>query len=219
MSGPVPVHMRAYGGIIRILSAGRQVGEAESLRPAGTASRRSAGSSLFCRYPVDLMDPASCPGAPAADRRARAPGAGRPHVDSAHAGHRARCSGRMPDPSTAGRMPIPGQSACSLGSGRRIPSAPPRMLTARSVTPRATELRAGSGVRRRPGRPGPRPSRSDPRVVRRRHRRRRRWNGARWNPAAERIFGYTAQEMVGSSIFRLIPPDLHDEEHHIRTTR
>ena len=36
-----------------------------------------------------------------------------------------------------------------------------------------------------------------------------------WNPAAERIFGYTAQEMVGSSIFRLIPPDLHDEEHHI----
>jgi two-component system cell cycle sensor histidine kinase/response regulator CckA len=34
-----------------------------------------------------------------------------------------------------------------------------------------------------------------------------------WNPAAERIFGYTAEEMVGASIFRLIPPDLHDEEH------
>ncbi len=36
-----------------------------------------------------------------------------------------------------------------------------------------------------------------------------------WNPAAERIFGYTADEMVGASIFRLIPPELHDEEHHI----
>jgi two-component system, cell cycle sensor histidine kinase and response regulator CckA len=34
-----------------------------------------------------------------------------------------------------------------------------------------------------------------------------------WNRAAERIFGYTAAEMVGDSIFRLIPPDLHDEEH------
>ena len=26
-----------------------------------------------------------------------------------------------------------------------------------------------------------------------------------WNPAAERIFGYSAEEMVGPSIFRLIP--------------
>jgi two-component system CheB/CheR fusion protein len=33
-----------------------------------------------------------------------------------------------------------------------------------------------------------------------------------WNPAAERIFGYSAEEMVGSSIFKLIPPELHDEE-------
>jgi PAS domain S-box-containing protein len=36
-----------------------------------------------------------------------------------------------------------------------------------------------------------------------------------WNPAAERIFGYTADEMVGGSIFRLIPPEFHDEEHRI----
>jgi two-component system cell cycle sensor histidine kinase/response regulator CckA len=34
-----------------------------------------------------------------------------------------------------------------------------------------------------------------------------------WNRAAERIFGYTGAEMVGSSVFRLIPPELHDEEH------
>jgi PAS domain S-box-containing protein len=33
-----------------------------------------------------------------------------------------------------------------------------------------------------------------------------------WNPAAERIFGYSAEEMVGSSIYRLIPPELHHEE-------
>ena len=33
-----------------------------------------------------------------------------------------------------------------------------------------------------------------------------------WNRSAERIFGYTAEEMVGNSIYRLIPQDLHDEE-------
>jgi two-component system, cell cycle sensor histidine kinase and response regulator CckA len=33
-----------------------------------------------------------------------------------------------------------------------------------------------------------------------------------WNPAAERIFGYPPEEMVGGSIFKLIPPELHDEE-------
>ena len=36
-----------------------------------------------------------------------------------------------------------------------------------------------------------------------------------WNPAAERIFGYSAEEIVGTSIFRLIPPELHDEERDI----
>jgi PAS domain S-box-containing protein len=36
-----------------------------------------------------------------------------------------------------------------------------------------------------------------------------------WNTAAERIFGYTAAEMIGQSIFRLIPEELHDAEGHI----
>jgi two-component system cell cycle sensor histidine kinase/response regulator CckA len=33
-----------------------------------------------------------------------------------------------------------------------------------------------------------------------------------WNKAAERIFGYSAEEMVGSSIFRLVPEELHETE-------
>ena len=53
-----------------------------------------------------------------------------------------------------------------------------------------------------------------------------------WNDAAERIFGYTADEMVGHSITRLIPADRQDEEptilarlaggervHHFETVR
>jgi PAS domain S-box-containing protein len=33
-----------------------------------------------------------------------------------------------------------------------------------------------------------------------------------WNKGAEKIFGYSAGEMVGTSILRLIPADRHDEE-------
>ena len=36
-----------------------------------------------------------------------------------------------------------------------------------------------------------------------------------WNPGAERLFGYTAEEMIGSSILRVIPPDLRGEEANI----
>ena len=33
-----------------------------------------------------------------------------------------------------------------------------------------------------------------------------------WNPAAEKIFGYTAGEMLGESIMRIIPEDRRAEE-------
>jgi PAS domain S-box-containing protein len=36
-----------------------------------------------------------------------------------------------------------------------------------------------------------------------------------WNAAATRIFGYQASEMVGQSIMRIIPPELHDDERRI----
>jgi len=36
-----------------------------------------------------------------------------------------------------------------------------------------------------------------------------------WNEAAEQIFGYTAAEMVGSSVYRLIPPELHEHESEV----
>lgn len=39
-----------------------------------------------------------------------------------------------------------------------------------------------------------------------------------WNKAAERIFGYTAEEMVGRSVLTLIPPDLHKDEPKILAT-
>ncbi len=33
-----------------------------------------------------------------------------------------------------------------------------------------------------------------------------------WNPAATRILGYTADEMIGTSILRIIPDELHSDE-------
>jgi PAS domain S-box-containing protein len=38
-----------------------------------------------------------------------------------------------------------------------------------------------------------------------------------WNIGAERMFGYTAAEMLGRSILTLIPADLHDEEARLQT--
>lgn len=39
-----------------------------------------------------------------------------------------------------------------------------------------------------------------------------------WNSGAERIFGYTAAEMIGQPITRIIPPELHSEETKILST-
>lgn len=36
-----------------------------------------------------------------------------------------------------------------------------------------------------------------------------------WNASAERLFGYTAEEMIGRPITTIIPPDLLSEEQHI----
>ncbi|MFL6600385.1 MAG: ATP-binding protein [Steroidobacteraceae bacterium] len=36
-----------------------------------------------------------------------------------------------------------------------------------------------------------------------------------WNKGAERLFGYTAQEMIGQSITRIIPPEFHHQETEI----
>jgi PAS domain S-box-containing protein len=36
-----------------------------------------------------------------------------------------------------------------------------------------------------------------------------------WNPAAERIFGYAADEIVGQSIYKLIPEELHAAEREV----
>jgi PAS domain S-box-containing protein len=38
-----------------------------------------------------------------------------------------------------------------------------------------------------------------------------------WNFGAERLFGYSAKEMIGTSIMRLIPPDRQTEENEILT--
>ncbi|HEV2132935.1 MAG TPA: PAS domain S-box protein [Terracidiphilus sp.] len=39
-----------------------------------------------------------------------------------------------------------------------------------------------------------------------------------WNPAAEKIFGFTAEEMIGRSIRCLIPPELQEDEDRILAT-
>jgi PAS domain S-box-containing protein len=36
-----------------------------------------------------------------------------------------------------------------------------------------------------------------------------------WNPAAERMYGYRAEEIVGQPVLRIIPPELHQEESRI----
>src|SRR5690348_15225694 len=38
-----------------------------------------------------------------------------------------------------------------------------------------------------------------------------------WNQSAERLFGFTAEEMIGQSILHIIPPELQHEETAILT--
>jgi PAS domain S-box-containing protein len=39
-----------------------------------------------------------------------------------------------------------------------------------------------------------------------------------WNPGAEKMFGYTAEEMIGTSITRILPPEMVDDEERILAT-
>jgi PAS domain S-box-containing protein len=36
-----------------------------------------------------------------------------------------------------------------------------------------------------------------------------------WNRAAQRLYGYSAEEMVGQPVLKIVPPELHPEEHRI----
>ena len=36
-----------------------------------------------------------------------------------------------------------------------------------------------------------------------------------WNKSAERLFGYTAEEIIGQPVTLIIPPELHDDEPRI----
>jgi len=35
-----------------------------------------------------------------------------------------------------------------------------------------------------------------------------------WNKSAERLFGYTAEEIIGQPVTLIIPPELHGEADH-----
>ncbi len=39
-----------------------------------------------------------------------------------------------------------------------------------------------------------------------------------WNPGAERLFGYTAEEIIGKPIYTIVPPERHEEERQILAT-
>ena len=136
---------------------------------------------------------------------------------------------------TTGRRPACGRPSRAILSDdsdfeqleitRGFPALGPRtvLLDARRIS-RAGDATILSGVprhhRAQARRERPRQARRHRRVVGRRdYQHRSPWVDHQWNHGAERLFGYTAAEAIGQSVYMLIPEDRLDEEQSILRTR
>lgn len=137
------VHMRAYGEMVGILWQAGQVGEAEVLETCWNRLLEDGGLSLFCGYPVDLMDPDLDAQAlqPLIDAHTHLVPGG-PTFDSALTRAISTLLGPHADPSTAGRMPMPRAEALALWLRQAHPERAAEVLT-RARHYQSTELRAG----------------------------------------------------------------------------